>query len=196
MRMSSREIAVIGMMLGLSLMLDVVPVEMPTVWGMKIDLVAVPIIMAYLLTGFLGGLVAVFLLFLGLGIVSSASWLGGMMKATATLGVLLGLEAAKRLTRFDFENADGKRTAVFAVLAFLIGIAIRVPLMVALNYYVALPVWLGVPHEKVVETVEAWTGVPFWVAIGLPNVIQSTIDVFLGLAATLPVLRRVPHLVE
>ncbi len=55
MRMSSREIAVIGMMLGLSLMLDVVPVEMPTVWGMKIDLVAVPIIMAYLLTGFLGG---------------------------------------------------------------------------------------------------------------------------------------------
>ncbi|WP_297092995.1 hypothetical protein [Thermococcus sp.] len=196
MRMSSREIAVIGMMLGLSLMLEVIPVEMPTVWGMKIDLVAVPIIMAYLITGFAGGLIAVFLLFVGLGLISSASWLGGMMKATATFSVLVGLEVSRRLTHFDFENAEGRRTVAFAVLAFLIGIAVRVPLMVALNYYVALEIWLGVPQEKVVEVVETWTGVPFWIAIGLPNVIQSAIDVFVGLAATIPVLRRVPHLLK
>jgi len=194
--MSSREIALIGMMLGLSLMLEVIPIEMPTMWGMKIDLVAVPIIMAYLLTGFVGGLTAVFLLFVGLGIVSSASWLGGMMKATATLTVLLGLEVARRITGFNFENPGRGELLRFAVLAYLIGVALRIPLMVALNYYVALEIWLGVPQEKVVETVEAWTGVPFWVAIGLPNAIQSAIDVFVGLAATLPVLRRLPHLLD
>ncbi|ASJ10498.1 hypothetical protein A3L12_03880 [Thermococcus sp. P6] len=192
--MNSREVSIIGMMLALSLMLEVIPVEMPMVWGMKIDLVAVPVIMAYLLTGFAGGLVAVVLLFLGLSLVSPASWIGGMMKSTATFSVLLGLEAARRITRFDFEKADGRRTAVFAVLAFLIGIAIRVPLMVALNYYVALEFFLDIPRERVIETVEAWTGVPFWIAIGLPNVIQSAIDVFLGLGSTIPVLRRVPHL--
>ena len=195
-RMTSKEIAVVGIMLGLSLMLDVIPIEMPTIWGMKIDLVAVPIIMAYLLTGFVGGLVAVFLLFVGLGIVSSASWLGGMMKATATLTVLFGLEIARRITKFNFENPGRGELVRFAVLAYLIGVAIRIPLMLALNYYVALEIWLGVPQEKVVETVEAWTGMPFWVAIGLPNAIQSIIDVFVGLAATLPVLRRVPHLLD
>ncbi len=195
-KMSSREIAVIGIMLGLSLMLELIPVEMPTVWGMKIDLVAVPIIMAYILTGFAGGLIAVLLLFAGLSIVSSASWLGGMMKATATFTVVVGLEIARRLTNFSFENPSKGEMVRFAILAYLIGIALRVPLMVALNYYVALEIWLGIPQEKVVETVEQWTGVPFWVAIGLPNAIQSVIDVFIGLAATIPVLRRVPHLLD
>lgn len=195
-KMSSREIAVIGIMLGLSLMLELIPVEMPTVWGMKIDLVAVPIIMAYILTGFAGGLIAVLLLFAGLSIVSSASWLGGMMKATATFTVVIGLEIARRLTNFSFENPSKGDMVRFAILAYLIGIALRVPLMVALNYYVALEIWLGIPQEKVVETVEQWTGVPFWVAIGLPNAIQSIIDVFIGLAATIPVLRRVPHLLD
>ncbi len=195
-RMSSREIAIIGIMLGLSLMLEVLPLEMPTLWGMKIDLVAVPIIMAYFLTGFIGGLLSVLLLFAGLSIVSPASWLGGMMKATATFTVILGLEIARRLTGFSFENPDRGKLIRFAVLAYLIGVALRIPLMVALNYYVALEIWLGVPQEKVVETLEGWTGVPFWIAIGLPNAIQSAIDVFIGLLATIPVLRRVPHLLE
>ena len=195
-RMSAREIAIVGIMLGLSLMFEVLPLDMPTVWGMKIDLVAVPIIMAYLLTGFEGGLTAVVLLFFGLSIISSASWLGAMMKATATFAVLLGLEIAKRLTGFSFENADGRAIVKFAVLAYFIGIAIRIPLMVALNYYVALEIWLGLPREKVVQAVEQWTGVPFWVAIGLPNAIQSVIDVFVGLLATIPVLRRVPNLLD
>ncbi len=195
-RMSAREIAIVGIMLGLSLMFEVLPLDLPTVWGMKIDLVAVPIVMAYLLTGFEGGLTAVILLFFGLSIISSASWLGAMMKATATFAVLLGLEIAKRLTGFNFENADGRAIVKFAVLAYFIGIAIRIPLMVALNYYVALEIWLGLPREKVVQAVEQWTGVPFWVAIGLPNAIQSVIDVFIGLLATIPVLRRVPNLLD
>ncbi|WP_297475133.1 hypothetical protein [Thermococcus sp.] len=195
-RMSAREIAIVGIMLGLSLMFEVLPLDLPTVWGMKIDLVAVPIVMAYLLTGFEGGLTAVILLFFGLSIISSASWLGAMMKATATFAVLLGLEIAKRLTGFNFENADRRAIVKFAVLAYFIGIAIRIPLMVALNYYVALEIWLGLPREKVVQAVEQWTGVPFWVAIGLPNAIQSVIDVFIGLLATIPVLRRVPNLLD
>ncbi|WP_240910832.1 hypothetical protein [Thermococcus sp. MAR1] len=195
-RMSSREIALIGMMLGLSLLFDVMPIEMPTVWGMKIDLVAVPIVMVYLLTGFAGGLTAVILLFAGLSVVSSASWLGAMMKSLATLSVIVGFEAARKLTRFDLGNGARQRFLLFAVVAYLAGIAIRIPLMLALNYYVALEIWLGLPREQVIQAVESWTGVPFWVAIGLPNAIQSAIDVFVGLAATIPVLRRVPHLME
>jgi riboflavin transporter FmnP len=194
MRMSSKEIAIVGIMLGLSLMLEVIPVEMPTMWGMKIDLVAVPIVMVYLMTGFLGGLTAVFLLFIGLSLVSPSSWLGGFMKASATLTVLLGFEAARWITRFDFERANRRSVVLFGVLAYIFGVAIRIPLMVAFNYYFAIQMFLGIPHERVVQAVEEWTHVPFWVAIGLPNAVQSIIDVFVSLAVTLPVLRRLPHL--
>lgn len=194
MRMSSKEIAILGIMLALSLMLEVIPIEMPTVWGMRIDLVAVPVIMAYLLTDFMGGLTAIFLLFVGLSLISPTSWLGGFMKASATLPVLLGLEVARRVIRFNFEEADGRKLITFGVLAYLLGIAIRIPLMVAFNYYFAIQMFLGIPHGRVVQTVEEWTHVPFWVAIGLPNAIQTVIDVFVSLAVTLPVLRRLPHL--
>jgi len=187
-RMNAREIAVIGVMLGLSLLLNALPLDMPTVWGMKIDLVAVPIVMAYLLTGFTGGVIAVFLLFVGLGLTASSSWLGGMMKAVATFSVIVGFEIARRVVK----TTD--RLIAFGVVAYVTGTALRVVLMLALNYYVALPVWLGLPRNQVVSAVESWTHVPFWVAIALPNAIQSVIDVFVSLAIIVPILRRIPGL--
>ncbi|BAD86383.1 hypothetical membrane protein, conserved [Thermococcus kodakarensis KOD1] len=193
MKISSKEIAIIGLMLALALALDVMPVEMPTVWGMKIDLVAVPIIVAYFILGFWGGLIALAMLFLGLSVVSSASWLGAMMKTLATFGVLVGLEVARRTLGFDY--SDKKRLFVFGLAAYIVGILLRIPLMIALNYYVALPIWLGLPREQVISAVEDWTGVPFWFAIALPNAIQSVIDVFISLLVTVPVLKRVPHVV-
>ncbi|WP_209475579.1 ECF transporter S component [Thermococcus stetteri] len=194
MKISSREIAIIGLMLALALALDVMPVEMPTVWGMKIDLVAVPIVVAYFILGFWGGLTALAMLFLGLSVVSSASWLGAMMKTLATFGVLVGLEVAVRTVGVDYSSK--KKLALFGVVAYVIGILVRAPLMVALNYYVALPIWLSLPREQVISAVENWTGVPFWFAITLPNAIQTFIDVFISLLVTVPVLRRIPHLLE
>nr|WP_297535798.1 ECF transporter S component [Thermococcus sp.] len=192
MKIGAREIAISGVMLGLALLLDVAPIDFPTVWGMKIDLVAVPIVVVYFLLGFWGGVFALGLLFVGLTVVSSASWLGAMMKVTATFPVILGLEFARRTVGLDFRNP--RRLFIFGVVAYIVGVAIRVPLMLALNYYVALPIWLGLPREQVVQAVERWTHVPFWVAIGLPNAVQSIIDVFLSLAVVVPVLRRVPYL--
>ncbi|WP_457743161.1 ECF transporter S component [Thermococcus sp.] len=191
-KIGAREVAVSGVMLGLALLLDVAPIDFPTVWGMKIDLVAVPIVVVYFLLGLGGGIFALGLLFLGLSVVSSASWLGAMMKVTATFAVILGLEFARRTVGIDFSNP--RKIIAFGLVAYIVGVAIRVPLMVLLNYYVALPIWLGLPREQVVSTVEKWTHVPFWVAIGLPNAVQSIIDVFLSLAVVVPVLRRIPYL--
>ncbi|KUK16582.1 hypothetical protein, partial [Thermococcus sibiricus] len=144
--MKAREIGLIGLLLSLSLMLEVSPLKVPTQWGMSIDFVAVPIVVVYILLGFWSSITALFLLFLGLSLVSPASWLGASMKFFATLGVLIGLEIAKRITRFDFKNYKKERDLViFVLVAYLIGIAIRIPAMVAMNYYYALPLWLGIP---------------------------------------------------
>ena len=188
MKIGAKEIAISGVMLGLALLLDVAPLDFPTVWGMKIDVVAVPIILVYFLLGFWGGVFALGLLFLGLSVVSSASWLGAMMKTIATFGVLIGLEVARKTVGFDIRNH--RRLLLYGTIAYVIGVAIRIPLMLLLNYYVALPIWLGLPREQVIPVVEKWTHVPFWVAIGLPNAIQSVIDVFLSLAVAVPVLKR------
>ena len=192
MKIGPKEIAISGLMLGLALLLDVAPIDFPTVWGMKIDLVAIPIVVTYFILGFEGSSIALAMLFLGLSVVSPASWLGAMMKTTATFGVLVGLEVARKTVGFDIRKP--RKLLLYGITAYFIGVAVRIPLMLLLNYYVALPIWLGLPREQVVSAVEKWTHVPFWVAIGLPNAIQSVIDVFLSLVVAVPVLKRLPHI--
>ena len=194
--MKAREIGVIGLLLSLSLVLQISPLKVPTQWGMTIDLVAVPIVVIYILLGFWGSVTALILLFLGLSLVSSASWLGASMKFFATLSVIMGLEIAKKLTKFDFKRHEEKDFIVFVLVAYLIGIAIRIPAMVAMNYYYALPFWLGIPREQVIPTIEEWFHIPFWLVIGIPNAIQSTVDVVVGVFVSLPVIRALPHIIE
>ncbi|HHI00776.1 MAG TPA: hypothetical protein ENL40_04820 [Thermococcus litoralis] len=194
--MKAREIGVIGLLLSLSLVLQISPLKVPTQWGMTIDLVAVPIVVIYILLGFWGSVTALILLFLGLSLVSSASWLGASMKFFATLSVIMGLEIAKKLTKFDFKRHEEKDFIVFVLVAYLIGIAIRIPAMVAMNYYYALPFWLGIPREQVIPTIEEWFHIPFWLVIGIPNAIQSAVDVVVGVFVSLPVIRALPHIIE
>ncbi|RLF82547.1 hypothetical protein DRN44_03715 [Thermococci archaeon] len=194
--MKAREIALIGLLLSLSLVLEVSPLKVPTQWGMSIDLVAVPMIIIYVIMGFWSSVTALILLFVGLSLVSSASWLGASMKFFATLSLVLGLEIAKRITKFDFKNCNEKKFVIFVVLAYIIGIAIRIPAMVAMNYYYALPLWLGIPKEQVIPTIEEWFHIPFWLVIGIPNAIQSAVDIIVGVFVSLPVIRALPHIIE
>jgi len=194
--MKAREIALIGLLLSLSLVLEVSPLKVPTQWGMSIDLVAVPMVIIYVIMGFWSSVTALILLFVGLSLVSSASWLGASMKFFATLSLVLGLELAKRITKFDFKNFNEKKFVIFVVLAYSIGIAIRIPVMVIMNYYYAIPLWLGIPKEQVIPTIEEWFHIPFWLVIGIPNAIQSAVDVLVGVLVSLPVIRALPHILE
>ncbi|ACS89263.1 MULTISPECIES: membrane protein [Thermococcus] len=194
--MKAREIALIGLLLSLSLVLEVSPLKVPTQWGMSIDLVAVPMVIIYVIMGFWSSVTALILLFVGLSLVSSASWLGASMKFFATLSLVLGLELAKRITKFDFKNFNEKKFVIFVVLAYSMGIAIRIPVMVIMNYYYAIPLWLGIPKEQVIPTIEEWFHIPFWLVIGIPNAIQSAVDVLVGVLVSLPVIRALPHILE
>ncbi len=191
--MKSKEVALIGLMLSLSLLLQVMPLKVKTPWGMDIDLVAVPIIVVTLLLGFTSSLIALGLLFIGISLISSTSWLGASMKVPATLSVVIGVEVARRITRFSLHEYTPKSLALFLLLAYAIGTAIRIPLMVALNYYYALPLYLNIPREQVIHEVEKWFHMPFWLVIGIPNAIQSAVDIIGGLLLLIPVLRRFPQ---
>lgn len=191
--MKAREVALLALMLALSLLLQLSPLKIKTPWGMEIDFVAVPVILLYLLYGLETGLLGLVLLFLGLSIVASSSWLGASMKFLATLSVLLGLEVSKRLVRFEVGSLE--RVLPFIVIGIVFGALIRAPLMMAMNYYYAIPVWFGVPREQVIPLVEDFTHLPFWLAISLPNAIQTVVDVLGAFLVIVPVLRALPHVV-
>lgn len=187
--MNAREVAIIGLMLALALMLQVSPFKIKTPWGMDIDFVAVPIMVIFFLYGFKETFLGLILLFLGLSLVAQTSWLGASMKFLATLSVLLGLEIAKKITAFHMRG-------LFIALTLIIAVLIRAPLMMAMNYYYAIPIWFGVPREQVIPLVEAFTHMPFWLAITLPNAIQTFVDVFGGFLISLPVIRALPHVIK
>ena len=194
--MNAKEVALIGVMLALALMLQASPFKIKTPWGMDIDFVAVPIMIIFFLYGFKETFLGLLLLFLGLSLVAQTSWLGASMKFLATFSVLIGLEIARKLTRIELRNLDSKRTTFFIALTLIIAISIRAPLMMAMNYYYAIPIWFGIPREQVIPVVEEFTHMPFWLAITLPNAIQTFVDVLGAFLVALPVLRALPHVVK
>ncbi|AEC51684.1 hypothetical protein PNA2_0767 [Pyrococcus sp. NA2] len=183
----ARLIAFTAVMVALSLILEILPLKVRTPWGMNIDLVAVPIIALYLILGFKAGLFGLVAMTLGLFIISGPNTLGigPTMKFFATLSVLLGLEISKRLT--------GRPGITYFLLAFLFASIIRDVLMIILNYYFALPLFLKMlgyeitSRHDVIRIVEEMTKVPFWLAIALPNTIQTAVDIFVAA----PVIKRV-----
>lgn len=189
--MKARDVALLALMLALSLALQLSPLKVKTPWGMDIDFVAVPMVLLYLLYGLETGLLGLALLFFGISMVSGASWLGASMKFFATLSVVLGLELAKRVTRFEIGSPE--KASSFIALGTVFGILIRAPLMMAMNYYYAIPIWFGVPREQVIPLVEEFTHLPFWLAISLPNAIQTVVDVVVAFLVIVPVLRALPH---
>ncbi|AFK21916.1 ECF transporter S component [Pyrococcus sp. ST04] len=182
----AKVIAFSSLMAALSILLQLSPLKLRTPWGMDIDLVAVPIIALYFLLGFQASLFGLTVMTLGLFIVSGANsmGIGPVMKFFATLSVILGLKLAEYIVK-------EKKVAYF-ITAFILSTLIRDSLMIALNYYFALPLYLKMmgyeisSRSDVVRIVEEMMNVPFWIAIALPNTIQTVVDIFISL----PFVRR------
>lgn len=145
MKISLKEIVIIGLMLVFVFVLDVMFVEMLIVWGMKIDFVVVLIIVVYFIFGFWGGLIVFVMFFFGLSVVFFVSWLGVMMKILVMFGVFVGFEVVRRILGFDY--FDKKWFFVFGLVVYIVGIFFRILLMIVFNYYVVFFIWLGFFRE-------------------------------------------------
>jgi len=168
MKMTAKEIALVGIFGALSVALQLSPLKYPTPWGMKIDLVAVPILMAFFLFGFRIALLVNLLIALVIVMVSPDSLIGASAKFTATLPMYL-LPAIFVYIRKD---RNVTQNPGIMLIALVLGILVRGIVMIPLNYYVFLPIWLAATPEKIMSFL------PWW-AIFLPNAIQGSIDVIL-----------------
>lgn len=139
-------------------------------FGMWIDIVAVTWVMAFFLFGMrmsllvsLGGAIVITLF-------APDTWLGASMKWVASfpMWLILGLWLLvfrKNLTHFS--------KAVNLIIPVVVALALRLALVIPLNYFYAIPIWTGM------TTAQAMAAIP-WGVIAVFNIVQGVVDVYIA----------------
>jgi len=162
MKLTSRELAIIGSLAALSAVTQLVHIgyQSPQ-WGMWLDLVAIFWLVAFFLFGSKSALFVSILGALIITFFAPDTWLGASMKWVATLPMWLIL-AIRPPTHYQ------KLTRVF--LPLLLALLIRILLVIPLNYFYAIPIWTGMTPSIAMKVI------PWYVIAGF-NVVQGIIDV-------------------
>lgn len=139
-------------------------------WGMWLDVVAVPWLIAFFLFGWR---LAFVVSLLGSGVITlfaPETWLGAVMKFTATLPLWLFLALWLPIVKAQLLHYQRIRLMIVPVL---FGLIFRCTLMLPLNYYFAIPIWTGL------TTTQALNVIPWYIIVGF-NAAQGLIDVSLA----------------
>lgn len=155
-----------GMLAAISSVLQIVHIGYMSPWGMWIDFVAIPWILAYFLFGWRGALTVSSVSSLVITFVDPSTWLGALMKFVATLPMWLipfVWQSISKLKLNDFRKLH------IAASCVLLAIAIRALLVIPLNYYYAIPIWTGMSPLQAIGLI------PWW-AIFLMNAVQGALE--------------------
>jgi len=165
--MKNYEIAACAALAAISAAVQIVHVGYPTQWGMWIDIVAIPWILAFFLfrgrAAFLVSIVGAIII----TIAAPSSWLGASMKWLATMPMWLTPWIFQKLYRLDLKDFKKLRVIAFCTL---VAVIVRGIIVIPTNYYYALPIWTGWSPE------EAMSFLPWWIIFSL-NAIQGILEV-------------------
>lgn len=151
-----------SMLAALSALLQLSPFW-PTTWGMRIDLVAVPWLICLFLFGLEASLITLVATTVFIGFIAPSGWLGAGMKFLATLPLIIFLGAV------HFKKLKGIKKHQMFFIMFFLAVVVRCILMVYVNYYFALPIWLHKTTEEIMQFIPKWM-------IIIPNALQSVIE--------------------
>jgi len=165
--MRTFEMASIAALSALSAVFQIVHIGWLSPWGMWIDLVGVPWIIAYFLYGGRAGLVTSAIGAIIITLVAPSTWLGALLKFTATLPMWLFPMIFQKIRRID---TDKFSRSVFLPVSIIIAIFVRMLIVLPINYYFAIPIWTGWSPAQAMEFV------PWWIMCGL-NAIQGVLEV-------------------
>lgn len=169
--LSSREISISAALAATSAVLQLIHIgyQSPT-WGMWIDLVAVSWIVAFFLFGIRSAINVSILGAIIITLFSPSTWLGAIMKWTATLpmyAMLFLLMRSKKKKLNFYKNPSN------FIVPTIIALVIRTIVVLPVNYYFAIPIWTGMTPEQAI------VAIPWYIIAGF-NSIQGILDV--GLA--------------
>lgn len=139
-------------------------------FGMWIDLVACSWIIAFFLFGIRAALLTSLVGAVIITLFSPETWLGASMKWILSMPNLLCLYFWSIITHKKpetYNNIKFLGTPVFCALC------LRSLLALPLNYYYAIPIWLGIPSSQAIATIP-------WYIIVIFNSLQGLVDVTLA----------------
>jgi riboflavin transporter FmnP len=176
--MRSYEITAAAALAAISAVLQFVHLGFLTPWGMWIDLVAVSWIVAYFIYGPRVALTVSIAGALIITLIAPTSWLGAVMKWTASVPLILTLFIVQNGMKAKQKDLAKARYLLIAVAGALL---IRCSLMVPLNYYFAIPIWTGMSvPELEMAFGPVLLGFPMWFWIVAVNVAQGILEAALA----------------
>ena len=154
----------IALLAALGAVFQIYHIGIPTAWGMWIDIVAVPILLALFLFDLKHSLAVAVLIALVITLAAPSGFIGAIMKFVATLPMFLVLGLGAKWKKLDLSKPE----PVIFLLA--LALVLRAAITLPFNYYWALPTFFNLPTE------EALKFVPWWIMIGL-NCVQGIVEV-------------------
>lgn len=119
-----------------------------TVWGMWIDIVAVPWLVAYFIRGFKTALLTSVLTSFVISLIAPSSFVGAIMKFVATLPMFLIPTLVAITFKKNVRDLSISELASFTAVSLPIALLVRFALVLPFNYYFAIPVFFGMPTEE------------------------------------------------
>ncbi|MDH7555848.1 MAG: hypothetical protein ACQXXL_06730 [Candidatus Methanosuratincola sp.] len=174
------KVSVVSIMVALVAVFELInralPLRVP--WGMSIDFVALPVVLAFFVLGTRYSMLTAIGMFLILTVFGFANFVGATMKFFSTIAMIavLGIFANK------WSKGDGPKIFPLPILlvASVTAIAFRCLVAAALNYYWAIPLFMSMPIEDVINTMffgSIWGFIGF---VSIMNTTQGLIDLGLG----------------
>lgn len=155
-----------GMLAAVSIVFQIVHIGYQSPWGMWVDLVAIPWILAYFLFGFRGSLITAAVSSIIIALVAPSGLVGASMKFLATLPMFFVPAVIVYLSKLKIKDIEKTRWFIIILVSSVI---IRGIFVLPVNYYFAIPVFFGMSPEQAIAFV------PPLVMFGL-NAIQGVVD--------------------
>jgi len=190
----------------ISVLFQVSPPIFLTPWFMRLDFVAVPWIICWMLFGFKASLLCMFISAPLIGFLGpfAGGWVGALMKISASIWMVAIPALFTLKTKNSINLLKNKR---LFILASLTAILIRDLATVFLNLYFAIPVFFGMSSKQVLEFftnprfqsfISHFLGLTwftaYFVEVTFWNTLQSLIDLYISLIIGLIVLKRFKYI--
>jgi len=190
----------------LAVILQILPPLFVTPWGIRIDLVAIPWILCWIIFGFKPALLSLLISAPLVGFLGpfAGGWVGATMKSVASIWMFLIPAIFAWKTGGTKQFLENRR---LFVLVGVLAIIVRAIVTVIFNFYFAIPFFFGMTTDAIIGMFSAAETLSFFgnslgliglgayiAEVAFWNTIQGIIDLTASLILGLIIFRRIPGL--
>ena len=183
----------------LAVILQILPPLFVSPWTMRIDLVAIPWILCWIIFGLKPALLSILISAPLIGFLGpfAGGWVGATMKSVASIWMFIIPAILAWKTGGTKRLLENKG---FFVLVAALTILVRVVVTLVFNFYFAIPFFFNMSPDAIIGffssvTTLGFIGLGAYIAeVAFWNTIQGIIDLTASLILGLIILRRIPGL--